>query len=746
VGVVNAAASSSNPFPGSALCPYKRIKEEAVTNGFANAPGQGMWKHFWGKWQIHPVDNFAVKNKTWTELLEDEALSSGAGEDAAGATGETADGAGSASSPTEVAPAASTSPCVVVPFSAAKQQRCKSAEQLLQDSKDKYRLFCSKDFLPANDFLFSIEGPLTGQWLFPRPREDLSAAATSPEWNPVDLEVTFSLTFDQKFLDVEKAYMQEGGDYVDGYPLLWAAEPLARGKAICTNRIKGCAHGSGIPANPPMLLPGIVISVNRKRTLELVKKIEPKHWPFPEEGGDSSASKFDRLLDQLDGLSLNLHAGLRTLSSAEDGLIPIKPMTAVLIQVTWQVNAIYEVDKWVPDVVLSRWATSISQLDISYQQTVDYTMRSSCSVRLLFRIDPSSQRFQEVPVLELKDFLAFVGAYAGYIGMVAFLLGLWQKLTKPFGVVDSYYVDSEYENVVGRWYVRQMKMLGFPVPDEEAEVEAGIGGVKHEKALLEEEKALIEAANKGGAVGGVGGSLGGVGGGGPTTRIVPQPYPLVEGEHVPELWEEREPGSEAAPRSLKITVGRGTSQQVGGKVDEAGVLEEKETETTKEGYTLDFGSGPEGEQVGPKQLKDEAVDNSENSLNEEEAAARAKEAEERQQHVAARLQRQGTAKMASMAADADGHVEIARPTRRPSSAVARPTTQTEAGRADPSTTASAGGDGARAITTPLAVVESEVAVASAGAARTTGDLDPSSAPADAPSAVERETVGAANML
>ncbi len=103
-------------------------------------------------------------------------------------------------------------------------------------------------------------------------------------------------------------------------------------------------------------------------------------------------------------------------------------------------------------------------------------MASSAAVRLIFVIDSSSQRFQEVPLLSALDFLALIGAYAGYGGILVMFLTLWQRVVKPFGVVDFYYVDSEYGNVVDRWYQRQMQRAGYlppgiDLPDQAGEAE-----------------------------------------------------------------------------------------------------------------------------------------------------------------------------------------------------------------------------------------------------------------------------------
>mmetsp|Transcript_17540 Transcript_17540/g.43757 ORF Transcript_17540/g.43757 Transcript_17540/m.43757 type:complete len:682 (+) Transcript_17540:8322-10367(+) len=142
------------------------------------------------------------------------------------------------------------------------QHRCASAREMKQYSDGKYRLFCVSDFLPTNSFQYELSGPLTGHWRFPEERDEGGLATTKPEW-VVDLETVFSVTFDKKFLDVERGYMSGSTDYVDGQVRLWAAEPLARGKARCTNAVTGCAQG--IPANAPMFLPRIRLSVDREK-------------------------------------------------------------------------------------------------------------------------------------------------------------------------------------------------------------------------------------------------------------------------------------------------------------------------------------------------------------------------------------------------------------------------------------------------------------------------------------------------
>ncbi|CAD7934208.1 unnamed protein product [Amoebophrya sp. A25] len=401
------------------LCPNNRVEGERITNFFGT--GVDSTNQFWRKMTFHPDDNLKVTN------------------------------------------------CTVAPFRAT---HCLSLEEMQTDSVDKYRLFCMKDFLPANTMSYKIEGALTGHWLVAEARENTEYDANRPEYI-LDMEQVFHMTIDSKFLEVEKDYMGGQQDYSGGSPRLWAAEAMARGRAVCTDVVKGCAEG--IPANPPMLLPSITIRVNHKRTEAVVEKVKPKHWPLV------GSSQWDLLIEEIDNLDLDISSGLRQLSAAEDGYIAIKPMTIVIMRVVWQVNPIYFVNKWTGGISLTRWATSIKNLDIGFQQA-DYTMKSRASIRLIFEIDGASIRFQEVPKMSFADFLALLGAFAGYTGLVGSVLGLWQKAVRPFGLVDFYYADNEYANVVDRWYAGKMQSFGFEVPEKSED------GDKDEKEELEDDK------------------------------------------------------------------------------------------------------------------------------------------------------------------------------------------------------------------------------------------------------------------
>ncbi|CAD7970617.1 unnamed protein product [Amoebophrya sp. A25] len=277
---------------------------------------------------------------------------------------------------------------------------------------------------------------------------------TKPEWL-LDLEVIFSLTFDRKFLDVEKEYMSGSTDYVDGDIRLWAAEPFARGKALCSDTITGCKQG--IPANAPMYLPGVFISVDRAQTKKMLEGSKPENWP---EADDDEA--LEKLYKNLESQEIPMAAALSGVTSASDGRIAILPQRALTIQVLWTVSPIYLEHKWDGSVTLDRWVSSVSSMDVSYHPA-DHTMKSKCSVRLVFEIDHSSVRFLETPNLSLSAFLALIGAYAGYAGIFASFLALWQKFVRPFGLINIFDIDDAVLAKHEAWSAKIANKITSPV-------------------------------------------------------------------------------------------------------------------------------------------------------------------------------------------------------------------------------------------------------------------------------------------
>merc|ERR1712000_203284 len=96
----------------------------------------------------------------------------------------------------------------------------------------------------------SVNIPLTSQWRLPgKGRSSYSGTRHLPEWT-VDYQMEYSFNYDRAFLDVEKDYMEQGGDVMDGTARWWAAEALIKGQAACnTTAVPVCSQG--IPANPP---------------------------------------------------------------------------------------------------------------------------------------------------------------------------------------------------------------------------------------------------------------------------------------------------------------------------------------------------------------------------------------------------------------------------------------------------------------------------------------------------------------
>jgi len=472
------------------------------------------------------------------------------------------------------------------------QHRCASAREMKQYSDGKYRLFCVSDFLPTNSFQYELSGPLTGHWRFPEERDEGGLATTKPEW-VVDLETVFSVTFDKKFLDVERGYMSGSTDYVDGQVRLWAAEPLARGKARCTNAVTGCAQG--IPANAPMFLPRIRLSVDREKTKEVLEGTEPEFWP-----GAGDEEKLEKLYKSLEKQRIDMDTGLRALTSAEDGRIALLPQRAIQIKIVWSVSPVYLEHKWDGSVTLDRWVSSVQALDISYG-TADHTMKSKCSVRLIFEIDHSSVRFLETPMLSLSGLLAFIGAIAGYMGIFAGALALWQKFVRPFGLINIFDMDDAILAKHEEWSAKAAKKLSQSSPlshklsfgKKKSEDGAGGGeeglGSKSKIAPEEEEEENAEVAAPVMVVG-AGGAL-----------IIPQPMTaqVVEGQLPAPVKVEEGVGQKIAMASSP-----GTGEQSAGEGGEA-------TEGThnEEDAEADEMEGEEEEQAAEEELYGEEEEN-----------------------------------------------------------------------------------------------------------------------------------------
>ena len=306
--------------PLTTLCPSKRINDEVITNiykfaGIAANPNQNATqakamaanlspiRTFWGQTQFAPSENLKLKNGA----------------------------------------------CTIVPFvlangtstPSATAFRCATKTELLENSKDKYRVFCVEDMPPANLMSFIIAGAFTGHWLYPEAREDRTDYVhTKPEWT-MDILTEYFFILDRRFLDVEEQFMKGQQDYVNGARRLWAAEPLIRGAARCPPKdptaatlnyeVAECAATTngvrtGVPANPPSVLPNIRLRTNRQKTNNILDGAKPQYWPKEQADRDELYQKFDQL-------SIDILPGLRKLSAAEDGYVALKPMISTTIKV-----------------------------------------------------------------------------------------------------------------------------------------------------------------------------------------------------------------------------------------------------------------------------------------------------------------------------------------------------------------------------------------------------------------------------
>ena len=50
-------------------------------------------------------------------------------------------------------------------------------------------------------------------------------------------------------------------------------------------------------------------------------------------------------MDKMDKTLIDVRSDLRSLTNAEDGYIPLKPMSKVTIKINWQINPVYTVKR-----------------------------------------------------------------------------------------------------------------------------------------------------------------------------------------------------------------------------------------------------------------------------------------------------------------------------------------------------------------------------------------------------------------
>ena len=85
------------------------------------------------------------------------------------------------------------------------------------------------------------------------------------------------------------------------------------------------------------------------------------------------------------------------------------------------------------------WQHSVTSIDMQFSKT-DYTDRKTAKVRVIFEIDPTSER--QYRILAVKygviDLLTDVGSWAGLMLASYILLWWYQWVFKPFGNIDSY--------------------------------------------------------------------------------------------------------------------------------------------------------------------------------------------------------------------------------------------------------------------------------------------------------------------
>jgi len=269
----------------------------------------------------------------------------------------------------------------------------------------------------------------------------------------MDLQTLYSFGFEKSLLDVEEQYMQGAAsvEQTKG-PMLWAGETYIRGKANCDPSFPECEKR--MPANPPVMLPRLSLEVDVPRTMTVLNQlgIRPRHWP-----------KNDTAVEELIStkFAVGLADAIKTAMSAEDASLTLKPRMRYIITVTVRIDPIYKMlSRFGSAMELNRWNFYVQAVSVEHMQ-MDYSRRSKCAVRVVFKIADSSTRMKEKFKYDINDFGTTVGAWVGVWAIGAGLLNRWQKRTMPFGLATADEAYAYLEPKYAKLEEKQMKKIEY---------------------------------------------------------------------------------------------------------------------------------------------------------------------------------------------------------------------------------------------------------------------------------------------
>lgn len=178
-----------------------------------------------------------------------------------------------------------------------------------------------------------------------------------------------------------------------------------------------------------MLKPTLFLSVDKNKTWEMVQMSNGAGYLVADWPRDREA--FDALIATIDGHEIDLTHVLRSKSSTEDGFIPLKPSSHMILSVTVMIDAIYKEDR-IGMKTLSKWNIEVIAVDLT-DGPVDYSSKSKMSVRLNFNISPKGSRYTEKYEFTVMDYITAYGAWMGYLTIAGAALAWWFEKTAPFG-------------------------------------------------------------------------------------------------------------------------------------------------------------------------------------------------------------------------------------------------------------------------------------------------------------------------
>jgi hypothetical protein len=158
---------------------------------------------------------------------------------------------------------------------------------------------------------------------------------------------------------------------------------------------------------------------------------------------------------------VGLSEAIKTAMSAEDASLTLKPRVRYIVTVTVRIDPVYKMkSRYGSAMELNRWNFYVVGTTVE-QMEMDYSRRSKCAVRVMFKIAESSTRQREKYKYDINDFMTSVGAWTGIWAIGLGLLNRWQKRVMPFGLATADEAYAYLEPKYAKLEAKQMKKIEY---------------------------------------------------------------------------------------------------------------------------------------------------------------------------------------------------------------------------------------------------------------------------------------------